>query len=240
MGLFERLRPQAVPSDHRPVVHDAESRPLRHGEVPAHRGVELVDVVVRVHRNVVGVRSLRSGAGQLVVVGVPNGGHALALGGAGAVEFDVEAETLGGVGELHGCGDAHVLHIASDEVGRAVDHEVDAGLEAADVLGEEQRGDEQLAELAVGELRYASVGQRVLVPEVGGLVAGAPDLDRVSEGAEGIVGVGHEVDVRSDAVAEHEDRPGLAFRLAVLPAVDLEGGVAEFLALLGEVGHFLG
>ena len=160
--------------------------------------------------------------------------------GPGAVHLDIQAEALGGVGELHRCGDAHVLHVAAHEVGRAVDHEVDASLQSANVLGEEHRGDEQFPELAVRELRYASVRQRVLVPEVARLVAGPPDLDRVPEGVEGVVGVGHQVHVGSYAVSDRQDGLGLTPRLAVLPPVNLEGRIAQLLALLGEVGHLAG
>ena len=60
--LFKDLRSQAVPSDHRPVVLHAETGALRHGEVSVHSGVELVDIVVRVYGDIVGVRAFRPGA----------------------------------------------------------------------------------------------------------------------------------------------------------------------------------
>ena len=53
-------RSQAVHPDRRPVVLDAQSGALRHWEMPVVRGVELVDVIVGVDGDVVGVRSLWS------------------------------------------------------------------------------------------------------------------------------------------------------------------------------------
>ena len=65
---------------------------------------------------------------------LPYGGYALTLSGAGAVELYVEAETLGGVGDLHHSRDPLEGDIAPDEVGCLRHHEVDVRLDAPDVL----------------------------------------------------------------------------------------------------------
>ena len=95
---------------------------------------------------------------QFIIIGVADGGDAVAVGQTAAVEFAVEAEALGGMGDLHRTGDAAVLVAAdADEVGAAVDDEVDVLFEAEDVLCLQERRLEQLAEFFVGEDRDAAV-----------------------------------------------------------------------------------
>ena len=113
-------------------------------------------------------------------------------------------------------------------------------LEAAHVLGDQQRRLQLLAQPLVAEGGDRGVAVRVLVPEVAGLVAGAADVERVHEGAQLARRVDHQRHVVADARAHAEHVLGLAPAVAVVPAVDLEALVAERLAVLGEVGERLG
>ena len=154
------------------------------------------------------------------------------------MELDVESEPFGCVRQLHGRGNPHVLHVAAHEVGGSIHHEVDAGFESANVFGDEERGVDGFPQFAVRELRYSPVRQRVFVPEVSCFVARAPHFQRAAKGLERVVGIRHQIHIVPDTVSHCKNRLDLTTRLAVLPPVDLEGWVAQFLALLREVRHF--
>jgi len=92
---------------------------------------------------------------------------------AAGVELDVYAEGLGEVGDLHGAGDAQVvLRVGAEHVGAANDQEVSLGLEAAQVLGLQDRRPQPLAQPPVRLGRDPGVAVGILVPEAAGLVAG--------------------------------------------------------------------
>ena len=80
----------------------------------------------------------------------------------------------------------------------------------------------------------------ILVPAEAGVVAGPADGDRVGEGADVAGGVEHQRHAAADAVAEEPDGGALLGDVALVPAVHLEGAVAERVAGLGEVGEVLG
>ena len=54
---------------------------------------------------------------------------------------------------------------------------------------------------------------------------------------ERVVRVGHQIHVVPDAIPHCKNRLDLTTRFTVLPSVDLEGGVSQFLALLRKVRH---
>src|SRR5690606_16676238 len=114
-----------------------------------------------------------------------------------------------------------------EEVGAAGEDEVGLGLDAADVLGLEERRPDQLAKLLVAEGRDAAVAIGILVPAEAGLVAGPANGDGVGEGADVAGRVGHQRHPAADAVAKEADRGGLLRDAALVPAVHLEGTVAE-------------
>ena len=73
------------------------------------------------------------------------------------------------------------------------------------MLGLEERRADELAQLAVGELRGAAVTEGVLVPEVAFLVAGPTDLPGVREGHVLAGRVDHQVHLRPDPLADRVD-----------------------------------
>ena len=96
------------------------------------------------------------------------------VGRAGAVDLAVESESLGGVRDLKRAGQPAVdIRVDADEIGTAVDDEVDVLLQSTDMLGHEQGRLESLPQLSMRESRYSAVFEGVLVPEVVGLVEGA-------------------------------------------------------------------
>jgi hypothetical protein len=127
------------------------------------------------------------------------------------------------VGDLHAAGDAEVvLGVGVDHVAAAGDDEAAFLLEAADVLGDEQRGLELLAQALMAEGGDGGVAIRVLVPEEARLVAGAADVEGVHECAELAGRVEHQRQLGADAGAHGLDVRRLAPAVAVVPAVDLE------------------
>ena len=83
---------------------------------------------------------------QFVVVGIADGGNAVAVSQAAAVELAVETKALGRVGDLHRARDAAVLKRAdADEIRAAVGDEIHVLFETKDVLGLQKRRLEQLA-----------------------------------------------------------------------------------------------
>src|SRR6185503_15528461 len=159
-----------------PVVLHAEPRPgrHRHAAVLAYR-FELIGVaafVDRRHR----VRTVWPDQRHLVVVAVAHGRHAVAVRRPAGVYLRVQPERLRQVCDLHCTGNAHVvLRIHAHEVGSAGDDEVGLGFDATDMLSLQQRRVEHLTQFFVGKGRDTAVPERVLVPEVLRLVAGAPD-----------------------------------------------------------------
>ena len=68
------------------------------------------------------------------------GCHCLASARSGAVGFDIQAETFGGVGDLHDAGySAVVVVVDAYEVGAVGDDEIDVFFETADVFELEKR-----------------------------------------------------------------------------------------------------
>ena len=159
------------------------------------------------------------------------------MGGAGSVDFDIEAQAFGGVGDLHGPGEPAVqVGIDADEVGGLGEDEIDVLLEAADVLALQQRRADQFTQFAVGVGRDAAVLERVFVPEVVGIIEGAADLHGVSEGVVFAGRVDHQVHLVADGGADGGDGGDFLLDDGVAPAVDLEGRVAPVAALDGEIG----
>ena len=62
---------------------------------------------------------------HFIIIGVADRGHTLALGWAGAVELDVDAQRFTGMGDFDHAGDAIVADIAAHVVGRFGEREVD-------------------------------------------------------------------------------------------------------------------
>src|SRR5205807_2315383 len=103
LGFSQDGMPGLVGADPVPVEGDADAGAFR--RVDAAVGVDGVQVVAvaRVQGRASGLHQ-RVDQAQLVEVGVPDGGHDVPVDRAGAVEFQVEAEALGGVGDLHRAG----------------------------------------------------------------------------------------------------------------------------------------
>ena len=89
---------------------------------------------------------------------------------------------LAGVGQLDHARDPVIADVAAHKIGGLGEGKVDVRLERAHVLGHQQRGPDQLAQLAVRKLGDAAVAVGVFVPEKALVVAGPPDLDRVAKG----------------------------------------------------------
>src|SRR6266702_8561977 len=92
-----------------PIYGRAQARAGGEGDVAVGvDGFELVRVVAGVDR---GFGGLDVGVDQakLVVVRVANGGHAVAVGGPGRVDRDVQAEAFGRVRNLHQASDAAIV-----------------------------------------------------------------------------------------------------------------------------------
>ena len=160
--------------------------------------------------------------------------------GAARMHLAVEAQRLGEVRDLHAARDAHVVFgIGAHEVGAAGDDEVRLRLDAAHVLGLQDRRLEHLAQLAMAEGRDAGIPVRVLVPEIAEVVAGAADIERVGEGPQLAGGVEHERHLVGHLAADIAHVLRLLPGVALVPAMDLEAAIAEVEALLGEGGELL-
>ena len=104
-------------------------------------GVDCLQVIVVVDVEVWFMAAGRFGVQQahLVVVCIADGGHALALGRTGAVEFEIDAKRFAGMGQLGYAGDAVVADIAAHVVGGVGEGEVDVRLQRTDMLGLQDR-----------------------------------------------------------------------------------------------------
>ena len=72
---------------------------------------------------------------HFIVVGIADGGHTLALGWAGAVEFNVDAQRFTSIGQLDHAGDAIIAHIAAYIVGGVGNGKVDVRFQRAHMFG---------------------------------------------------------------------------------------------------------
>ena len=133
-----------------------------------------------------------------------------------------------------------VVGVGANVVGAVGDDVIDVQLVAADVLADQDRRLDDLAQLAVPERRDAAVLVRVFEPEEAGLVAGQPDLQRLAPGVVLAGRVDHQVHLVADRLAGRQHGGDLALDRAIAPAVDLEGRVAHLAALDRELGERLG
>ena len=141
----------------------------------------------------------------------------------GRVQFHVQAIGFGEVSGLERAGDALVVFgVGAQEVGRPLLHPRHLGLERADMLGQQQRRPQPLAEAPVRGRRGAHVLERVLVPEAARLVAGEAEMERIGEGAERAGRIDHQRHVGPDRVAHGQQVRRLLARIALAPAMDLE------------------
>ena len=165
----------------------------------------------------------------------------MAVGESAAVEFHVQPEPLGRMGDLHHAGDAAVLvDPGPHEVRSPVDDEIDMLLQAEDMLGLQDRRGDMFPQFLVAEYGHAAVLVRILQPEEPGFVAGPAHLERVRPGIVFAGGVDHEVHVVSNAFSHDLYVGDLALDGGVAPAVDLEGAISQVPALFGEVREGLG
>ena len=99
--------------------------------------------------------------------------HACA--GTGPVRLDVQAESFGGVGDLHYARDASVVVLVdTDEVRTIRDDEIDVWLKTSDHFHLENRRLQQLPQPTVCKGGHAPVSKRVLVPVVPPVVQARP------------------------------------------------------------------
>ena len=165
----------------------------------------------------------------------------MAVGESAAVEFHVQPEPLGRMGDLHHAGDAAVLvDPGPHEVRSTVHDEIDVLLQAEDMLGLQDRRGDVFPQLLVAEYGHAAVLVRILQPEEPRFVAGPPHLQRVRPGIVLARWIDHEVHVVADPLAHDFDVRDLPLDGGVAPAVDLEGAISQVPALFGEVREGLG
>ena len=134
----------------------------------------------------------------------------MAVGRAGRVDLDIEAEGFGEMRDLHRPGDADVeVGIGADEVGSIRQRQRRHRLEAADMLAQQERRLDQLAQAAMGMGGKAAVTVGILVPEETGIVAGSTASKRVREGPEMAGGVVHQRHAPADPLSKQPDRRGV-------------------------------
>ena len=152
------------------------------------------------------------------------------MGRPAGVELDVQPERLAEVGDLHRAGDAHVVFgVGVDHVAAAGEQEARLLLQPADMLADQQRRLQLLAQPLVAVGRDAAVAVGVLVPEIAGLVAGAADIERVHPGAQLAGRVDHQGQPSPTASRTPSTLRASRARVAVVPAMDLEAGEARSL-----------
>ena len=165
----------------------------------------------------------------------------MAVGWPWRMDLHVQSEALGRVRDLHQPGDAAVvIRIRAHEIGAIGNDVVHVQLVTTDVLADEDRGLDHLAQLAVSECGDATIFIRILEPHVACLVTRQADLQRVGPGVVLARGIQHEVHAVADSAASGEHGFGLALNRPVAPTVDLEGGIAHVSALPREFGERLG
>src|SRR4051812_18967314 len=111
---------------------------------------------------------------QFVIVGVTNRGHTMTVGQTAAVQLYIQPVRFGQGCDLHNAGNTAIhMGVGAHVIRGAVSNGVGLGLQTADVLSHEHGSLDQLFELHVGKLGKTATPERVFVPHVGGLVAGA-------------------------------------------------------------------
>ena len=132
-----------------------------------------------------------------------------------------------------------ILRIHPQEVGPPCHDEVALRLEGTDMLGDQQRGLQQLPQLPVGEGGDRVVPIGIFIPEVACVVTGPSHIQCVGKGLEVRGPVIHQDHVVPGPLPQSADQGRLHFSVTVEPAVVLEGPVAHGPALEQEVGERL-
>src|SRR5205823_1253109 len=107
------------------------------------------------------------------------------------------------------------------EVGPVRHDVIDVQLVAANVLADQDRRADELAQLAVAEGGDPAILVGVLGPELARLVAGPPDAEGIGPGVVLAGRVEHQIHVIADGLPRFQDRGHLAGDWAAVPAVDL-------------------
>src|SRR5262249_50223278 len=95
------------------------------------------------------------------------------------------------------------------------------------MLSHQQRRLDELAQLAMGELRDSTITIRILVPEVARLIAGPADLERVAEGDILTGRVKHQIHPITYLSTHCLDGGDLLGDRCLAPAVDFERRVPD-------------
>ena len=82
---------------------------------------------------------------------------------------------------------------------------------------------------------YATIFERVFVPEEVVLIASTPQLEGIAKGVDSTERVEHQVHLAAHTLADGLNDGNLILDWRGLPAVNLVGGIAHFEALLGKV-----
>ena len=109
-------------------------------------------------------------------------------------------------------------------------------LVSANVLADQDRRLDNLAQFAMAEGRRAAVLIRILEPQVPGLITRPADLERVRPGVVFTGRVEHQVHAGADSASGRQHRGDLALDGAIAPPVDLECRITHVAATHGELG----
>lgn len=174
---------------------------------------------------------------HFVEVCIADGRHHVSLGGTGRMDFNIESESLGGVGDFHCSREAGiVVGVDTYDVGGSAGDEVDVLFDAPDVFGLEQWSLDDFPKLFVAVHRDSCVFIGVFEPQEVGFVACFAEFHGFEPGVDFAGGVEHEVHLWSDGCSHGVNGFDFLMEVVVPPTVDFERGVAHFFAFDGEIG----
>lgn len=157
------------------------------------------------------------------------------------MQRDIEAERLGQRGGLHHAGDAEVVFgIGAQEVGGHLGQPGRIRLEPADMLGQQKRRADPLAQQPVHMRGLPAIGHGVFEPVEVVLVAGPAHPQGIGEGVDVACRIGHQRHPAADRAGHRRDGADLGLGVALGPAVHLVAAIAHLEALHGEIGIGLG
>src|SRR5579883_669616 len=156
---------------------------------------------------------------------------------AAGMVLDVQTERLAKMSYLQSAGNAHVVFgIGVNQVAAAAKSEGRLGLKSPNVLADQERRIEPLAQPLVPFDCASGVAIGIFVPEEAGLVASSADRQRITPCPQLRSRIEHQRPSVANGFANAEHGRDLAVDIAVVPAVDLEASETALPASDGIVG----
>ena len=128
-----------------------------------------------------------------------------------------------------------VLRINAQKVGATCNHKVRFGLDAADILRDQQRRLDHAPEFLVHEGRFAVVAHGIFVPKIVGLIASPAHIKRVRKFSQLVCRIEHQAHPITDHGGHMQNVLSFFARIAIVPSVNLVCAKAQVVALLCKI-----